>query len=389
MFFLIKIFFIISATIPADSFPGMVPGIVVTAPRYQEDFSNYAIKISTPEIDFDKNFDLNSIPCSRRYNSDFKLSAKDTIDEDVVVSAGNAQIDGVIDGDLAVMGGEVNIKGKVIGDVAVFGGNLSIPGLIKGDAAVFGGNVINSGMIEGDLFVMGGTVRLDSGSVIEGDIGMVGGSVDRDDNAEVKGEIKSIELGRFNKLLPDIARAFRFQKKLPGKRVFRGLFSFITVIVIYIINLLLLLIFPRAVNRIEERIRMNIWAVLGIGIGLEILYIPLILLFTLSIIGIPLIPIFILAVFFALLFGLTSFSIVIGRRIVQGLEWSLSNRVGIFSLGWIAIMVIPIIGMLLRGSGFLGSFIFILGVVILYVVATLGLGGVVYALIKLRQASKK
>ncbi len=374
MFSLIKASFIILSTIMPTN-PSLERG------------PGYAVSI--PAIVFDKGFDSNTIPCSRTYNSDFNLPATDTIKEDVAVRDGNARIDGVIDGDLAVMGGEVEINGKVLGDVAIAGGNLTIPGMIDGNAAVMGGNVINRGMINGDLLVMGGTVRLDSASVISGDIAMIGGSVDRDDYAKVEGEIKSIELGRFNRLLPDIARAFRFQEKLPGRRLFKGLFSISAIIVIYIINLLLLLIFPNAIGRIEERIRENVWAVLGIGIGLEILYIPLILLFTLSIIGIPLIPLFVLAVFFGLLFGLTSFSLVIGKQICQGIEWSTTNLIGLFSTGWIALMIIPIIGILLRGFGFFGSFIFMLGMVILYVAGTIGIGGVIYSLIKIKQKTEK
>ena len=64
-------------------------------------FQIITMEISFTEIDFDEKFDLDSTPCSRRYNSDFKILAKDTIDADVGISAGDAQIDG----DLAVRGG--------------------------------------------------------------------------------------------------------------------------------------------------------------------------------------------------------------------------------------------------------------------------------------------
>jgi hypothetical protein len=291
------------------------------------------------------------------------------------------------------MGGSVDIGGMVDGDVAVFGGNLDILGTVTGDAAVFGGRVYNKGTIEGDIFVVGGTVSLDSGSVVEGDISMVGGSVDRDTNAVVLGDIESIEIEVLERLLPRIGRigrAFRWTDKLPGGVTVSGFIGIAVLLVIYVLNLLALLIFPRAIDRITEKVERNVWAAVGFGIGIQILYIPLIVLFAVSVIGIPIIPLFMLAVCVAALFGFSALSLTIGEKVIKGLNWQVKSRFGVFSLGWIAIMFIQLLYFILCIFGLRIPPVTAFGVIIMYVTATIGLGGVIYALVKKEgKASKK
>ena len=344
-------------------------------------------------IAFADKFDVKNIDrlAAVKVKGDYNVAKDKTIKEDVVVTSGNAVIDGVIKGDLAVMGGKVDVNGTITGDVAVFGGNLSVMGTIESDAAVFGGNIKNKGLIKGDLFVAGGTVALDSGSIVEGEISMIGGSVNRDTNAIVQGEIKSIEVGHLSKILPRIGTAFRFPGKfsrmpgvpwVPGQHVFVAFITLAALIVFYILNLLVLVIFPKAIERIVEKIHRNVWIPVACGVGIEILYVPLIVLFAVSIIGIPIIPLFVLTVLVSLLFGSASISMIIGERIKKGFNWRIENRIGIFSLGWLTIMIIPIIGAILRDISILGPIVFGLGLVITYVTNTIGLGGVLYSLIK-------
>ncbi|UCG92166.1 MAG: hypothetical protein JSV97_00210 [candidate division WOR-3 bacterium] len=400
-----------------EAWTGLMPEVICTAPRYEYEDEAWtgtmpeAIVVAERETSYgnDEAFtvantayqnyntrtfhlDLNSkpgfayaedpfdveiiIPCAKTFRGDYHLPEGDTIDEDVTVTGGNAEIDGVVDGDLAVMGGEVDINGMIDGDVAVMGGNLDIFGTISRDAAVFGGHVRNRGTIEGDLFIVGGTVSLDSGSVIEGNISMVGGTVDRDEHATVLGEIESVEVEALQKVLPRIGKAFRFPKIIPAAKVFPRLFFISLLVVVYVLNLLILLIFPKAIDSIGEKIQQNVWASVGFGIGIEILFIPLIVFFAVSIIGIPLIALLPVALTLGILFGLSALSLIFGERVTRGFNWKIETRVGLFSLGWISIMIIPIVAILI------GTPIFALGAFIMYVAATIGLGGVVYALIK-------
>jgi len=398
-----------NATQSQDQWCGQLSEVLVTAPRPAYMGEEYYRVISdspeytahyadfTIEIDHDKKLihaediiepilifqaPLSALElASSTWSGNYHVLPNDTIHEDIMVSGGNAEIEGVVEGDLAVMGGTVDVTGTIDGDVAVAGGNLKISGSVNGDAAVFGGNVTNQGTIDGDLFVVGGTVRLDSGSVITGDIAMVGGTVDKDDNAKVLGEVESVESEALRSILPRIGRVFRFPGIIPGEHVFTGIFSIAALIVVFIMNLLVLLIFPRAIDRIVEMIQRNIWASVGIGIGIEILYIPIIVLLVVSIIGIVLVPVFMLVVFLAMLFGFSSLSLIAGMQISRGLGWKIENRVGLFSLGWAAFMIIPFIGIFIAGFEPVGPLVIILGLVILYVAYTIGLGGVLYALL--------
>lgn len=334
--------------------------------------------------------DSSFIPCAKTFGGDYYLPKNDTIEEDITISGGRAKIDGVISGDLGVMGGEAIVNGLVDGDIAVFGGNLEIFGRAAGDASIVGGEMLNKGVIEGDIEVIGGTVALDSGSVVKGDINIVGGTVDRDEHAEVGGRIVALDIGKLDKIFPRMGKIFSWQKGFgPWGGVFKGLFLLSALIVIYLLNLLVLLIFPKAVDSIGDRIRGNVWVAVAIGIGIEIVYVPLILLFTVSIIGIPLIPAFALAVFVAGLFGFSAISVIIGERITAGINWKINNRIGLFSLGWFALMIILIFGLFLQPLGFIGLLIFILGLVILFVAMTIGLGGVLYTLVKKEKTAKK
>lgn len=327
--------------------------------------------------------EINLLEGSRNIDGDYHVPETDTIDDDVTITGGNARVDGVIDGDLAVMGGMVEVKGMVVGDAAVMGGNLDILGTIQGDAAVFGGNIVHKGIIEGDLLVVGGTAALDSGAVVEGDIQTIGGTVNVNDNASVLGEIESIESEALREIIPRVGKIFRWPHLVPAHDVFPKIIFILALLVTFIMDLLVVVIFPAAVDRIIEKLQRNIWISVAAGVGTEILYVPILILFAVSIIGIPLIPVFVLAVFLSIIFGFTAFSLLVGERAVKGFGWKVSSRVGTFSLGWLAIMIIPIIAFLI------GPPISVLGFIIIYVTVTIGLGGTVYALIKRKQGSVK
>ncbi len=377
------------------AYGGMMDEVVVDAPRYLQDqnLEAKAYRPQTRQIRFElapkfayaQEYDINPKLAGMTLSGDYELGANDTIDDDVTVTGGNAQIDGVIDGDLAVIGGEVGVSGSVDGDVAVFGGDLTIKGIISGDAVVFGGSIHNLNTIEGDLAVVGGSVVLDSGSVVKGDINMVGGSVDRDTNAVVLGEIESIEMQALERILPRIGRlgrAFRWHKQMPGSAAISGIIGLAIMIVLYIIHLLAAIIFPKAVDQVVEKTQSNAWAAVGLGLGVQILFVPIIALLAVSVIGIPLIPLFVLGVFVACLFGFSSLSLIIGERIAKGLHWQVNTKIGLFTIGWITAMLIFIVGIIFSTFGLSIAPAYAFGGIVIYVIATIGIGGVIYALIK-------
>jgi hypothetical protein len=283
-------------------------------------------------------------------------------------------------GDLTVMGGEAYATGRIEGDAAIFGGNLLITGTITGDAAVMGGNIKNKGVIEGEIFVMGGQITLDSGSVVKGDIVTIGGNIERDSSAQVLGEVKTMPFEHLQRYLPRFSKIWRLQPHLGALRMMPGVVYLTAQIVFFLLNLLILVIFAGGVEKINHKITNSIWLAVAIGIAFEILFVPVIILFAISIIGIPLIPALVLALLVAIIFGVTSLSSVVGEKIVQGFKWNVKNKVGIFSLGWIALQIVPILGALLAAAGF--PLVMLLGLTITFVITTIALGATTLALFK-------
>jgi O-antigen/teichoic acid export membrane protein len=113
---------------------------------------------------------------------------------------------------------------------------------------------------------------------------------------------------------------------------------------------------------------------------MQILIVPLIVLLAVSLIGIPIIPLFILGLFVCLLLGLTSVFYLVGSRI-KHTDDPKQSLIGKFALGFIVIMALPILGALIRIISPVGGLFSVLGFVILYVVATIGLGAAFYTLV--------
>jgi cytoskeletal protein CcmA (bactofilin family) len=316
--------------------------------------------------------------------SDYYLAEGDTADENVTIRGGDARIDGVVDGDLAVLGGNIEVNGKIDGDLAVFGGNLYIMGTVTGDAVVFGGTVNNRGTIEGDLVVIGGSVALDSASVVLGDVETVGGAIERHEFSKVEGDVSQVEAEVINKIIPRLSGVFRFTRGIPGPSGLGVIFLLPAFLVIYVLYILAFLIFPRAVDTISDRIQEKVWPSVGLGFGLEVMYAPIIVLLAVSIVGIPLIPLFALGIVAALLLGIPSICLIVGDRIRHGMNWNIQSRVGIFTLGWCALHVIPFLGlMILMLTDF--PLLWVLGLLIVYAAVTVALGGVLLTLFKMKK----
>ncbi len=374
----------------------MLPTMVISASRYEPSVWSTIAELILPRMAYAQEnvqFKVLGRPVELNVTRDsahavnmtmggnYTLAAGDTVRDDVSVSGGTANINGVIIGDLAVMGGEAFATGTVDGDAAVMGGNLFITGTVTGDAAVFGGKLRHQGTIEGDIFVVGGEIELDSGSVVKGDIGLVGGNISRDSTAVVLGEVKSVGSEKLRQFMPRIFKAWRLSPHVPGAGAIPFIFLIAAMIVIYLLNLLILAIFHKGIEQVNQRIQTKIWLSAALGVGVIIMFVPALLLFAISIIGIPLIPALILAVAVAMMFGITSLSCVVGEKIGQGLNMKVSGKVGLFTLGWLALNLIPFFGFILVGkAGILGALVFILGLTIGFVVKIIALGSVILAL---------
>jgi cytoskeletal protein CcmA (bactofilin family) len=103
------------------------------------------------------------------------VRADQTIEENLYVGGGVANIEGEVDGDILAAGGDLTLSGSSTSDVTVVGGDVVISGNVGEDLRVAGGQVKISGTVDGDLVVAGGYIHITSSAVVEGDVMMTGG----------------------------------------------------------------------------------------------------------------------------------------------------------------------------------------------------------------------
>ncbi len=91
-----------------------------------------------------------------------------------VVAAGET-----LNEDISLFGEELTIEAgaTVNGDVTVIGGNADIAGTINGNFSMLGGNVTLAGPVRGDIAVLGGNLVVEAGTMVDGDCFTLGGNL--------------------------------------------------------------------------------------------------------------------------------------------------------------------------------------------------------------------
>ncbi len=80
--------------------------------------------------------------------------------------------------DLVVAGGQVTVNGPVWGDIVAAGGMVQILREVRGDVRAAGGQVTIAQSITGDVLAAGGSLTILPGAVIGGDVVALGGTID-------------------------------------------------------------------------------------------------------------------------------------------------------------------------------------------------------------------
>jgi cytoskeletal protein CcmA (bactofilin family) len=94
----------------------------------------------------------------------------ETVQGDLVASAGRVRIDGRVDGDLVASGGEVTVAGTVTGDLLAAAGSTTISGEVGGDARVATGQARVEGRVVEDLVIGAGQATVAQGAQVGGDL---------------------------------------------------------------------------------------------------------------------------------------------------------------------------------------------------------------------------
>jgi cytoskeletal protein CcmA (bactofilin family) len=105
-----------------------------------------------------------------RAGREVTIPAGQTVQGDLVASAGTVRVDGRVDGDLVASGGQVIVAGTVTGDVLAAAGRTTISGEVEGDARVASGQARIQGRVGEDMLLAAGQASVASGAQIGGDL---------------------------------------------------------------------------------------------------------------------------------------------------------------------------------------------------------------------------
>jgi cytoskeletal protein CcmA (bactofilin family) len=105
-----------------------------------------------------------------RAGREVTVAAGETVQGDLIASAGTVRIDGRVDGDLVASGGQVIVAGTVTGDALVGAGSTTISGQVGGDLRAGTGQARIEGRVGEDVVLGAGQATVASGAQIGGDL---------------------------------------------------------------------------------------------------------------------------------------------------------------------------------------------------------------------------
>jgi cytoskeletal protein CcmA (bactofilin family) len=200
-----------------------------------------------------------------RSGQEVSVPAGETVQGDLIASAGTVRIDGRVDGDLVATGGQVTVAGTVTGDVLAASGTTTISGQVDGDARLAAGQVRVEGRVGEDLLVGAGQATVASGAQVGGDLVFGAGQVQMD--GTVAGSVLG-STGNYSRG-GSVAGSERVTMQEPeeaptlAERILDLLRRYASVLVV---GLLLLLLAPRMLRGAADAVRGRPLVAFGLGI---------------------------------------------------------------------------------------------------------------------------
>lgn len=269
-----------------------------------------------------------------------------------------------------------------VGDavVSVFGSSRVEEGTVGGATVSVMGNTYVNGEVRGEVVAVLGNVELGPNAVVNGEVVCIGGHLLRDPKAVVKGNVQNIAVaGRhfdFSSLTAWFTECLLYARPLAFDG--RLLWAWLVALAFLGFYALIALIAPAGVVKcaetLEQRPGSSLLAALLTMLLTPVAFILLALMLFIAV-GFLLIPLFSLGLFFAALFGKIVMLAWLGRRITKLLgDGPLAH---------------PVFGVLIGGAIVLGLYtIPVVGFITYKLLGILGLGVVVYTLIRQFKASR-
>jgi hypothetical protein len=265
---------------------------------------------------------------------------------------------------------------KIIGeDIIRFGDDVIVEEgeVVEGDAVAILGSVLVEGAVEGDAVAVGGSVTVGPKGEIDGDGVAIGGGVTKEGGGVVHGETVSVGRGQIWKPRGRFLHSNIF---FPAGRL---LFFILWTILLIVLAMIVIALAKGPVENVRMRATREAFKMGLIGLLAEVLLVPVMVLFIITIIGIPIGLVVLPLVFgLAVLFGFISVSLAVGQRAGNGAGRGPYTAVAV---GILLLHALVIIGGVLRlpggGIGLVGAVLKFIGYAVIYVAGTVGLGAVI------------
>jgi cytoskeletal protein CcmA (bactofilin family) len=303
----------------------------------------------------------------RRSGREVVIPAGETVQGDLIASAGTVRVDGRVDGDLVASGGQVTVAGTVTGDALVGAGSTLVSGEVDGDLRIGAGQARIEGRVNEDVLLGAGQAVVASGSQIGGDLIFATGRMQMDGAvaASILGTAgnyaRAGSVGDSEQV--NVAEPAGEQREPTlADRALDALRRYVSLLVV---GLLLLWLVPRLVRGAADSARRRPLPSLGIGVlgcigvvvGLFLLLLVTILVAVVlgllslgSLTGITLyagllvaaiaVFLFILAIAFA---AQAVVGLALGRLVVRGERHSFGSAVGALALGLLVVVLVAAI----------------------------------------------
>ena len=238
---------------------------------------------------------------------------------------------------------------------------------VRGDVIVIGGEITVRGSVTGNVVAIGNHIHITSTGRIDGDAVTVGGQITQDAGGTVQGSFIDTH---------DFWPSHFFWR---GDRVAWFFFSLAGVVFLLTIAVLVGVIVPRNVDRIEHHARTRFGMSFLIGLLTQILLPIICILLLITVIGIPVALVLIpLAVISLLFLGFTGVAKAVGQGVGdRGLNLG-NSSLALIAVGVLTVELVPMLG---RAIGIAGDLftpfafaIKLAGGLIIYVAWTTGLG---------------
>lgn len=307
-------------------------------------------------------------------NGTINVAKNEVINDDLLIAAREAVIDGVVNGDVFVGAESVTINGTINGNLHAVANNIDLNGVVKNNTYAGAGNVsLTKANIGGSLLTASGSVNIDKDSIIGGSVFtgasnvnlnsqvkrsvyLIAGDITIGANAKIGKDLYykigdsskdiliekgAVVTGETHKTISQPTKVDISQNQIVSTykttRVYVALISFLGAL---IVGFFYLRFFNNQFVGSANILSKSFWKSLGIGFLVIITSLPALILMLITIIGLPVAGIvFLIFILYTYLAKIVA-GLALGNWVVKLLKWNKTSTYTNFALGLLVIYII-------------------------------------------------